>query len=538
MDTSKINALDFYQILHGVLRHDNSEAETARAAKCIAYASENAHVLKKILLDTEKYILQRVCDYKAAHDIPPTRELLDTYVKGQRHHELALKMLGVYDQVEDDLKMVTDRDLSLWVERRRENYRRVRLASGLRTAIDIASGAIAGEKKGETLSGPDDAARYARRFMLEDAALAPNIQPLGGDWAENVDHIRASLLGTLESPERTRIYTGYDKIDEQIIIGPTEEIRFVGILGHTNHGKSSYMLPMIYNMARSGKRILLVPREHSVEATWHRLTFMHAEFFPKLAIPSYSFWKRKPDQVSEEHKRNLDVLLDDLRERKSIKGSIEVLPLKSWPQIVERVQQPEEPYDVLAIDYLSHLETSGADKHIDEIKGIIRQAQALTKDYRNGRGLVIITPFQANRDGFRRADEGEMDAWGNYTSDVNAIEWFSQAAQDLDLIIGVWQKDWLKTNGQMKISCVKARASQFFEPHFVKVDRRTRYIRDIHLSRNDIGKVNEQPDNEDGSLRRFVIPIERAKKKWMLPGGIEDDTSDLEGPVPARAQNQ
>ncbi|HEX3682229.1 MAG TPA: hypothetical protein VHU83_06770 [Bryobacteraceae bacterium] len=539
MDTSRINALDFLQILHGTLRHDNSEAETARAAKCIEYVIEHAATLKKILLPSEKQLLQGVCDYRAAHNIAPDRELVGTFIKAMRRHELLLETLGKYDTFEDELKAVTDRDLGLYIERRRDNYRRVRMAAGFRTAMEIASGAVAGEKKGETLSGPEDAARYARRFIQEDAALAPNTQPLGGDWAENADHIEASLLAALETPEQRRILTGYQKIDEQIVIGPTEEIRFVGILGYTNHGKSSFMLPMIYNMCRAGKKILLVPREHSVEATWHRLTFMHAEFFPKLAVPSYSYWKRKPHLITEEHKRNLKIILDDLRERKSIAGSIQVVHASTWPQIIERLQQSEEPFDVLGIDYLSHLETSNSENHVEEIKGVIRQAQALTKDYKNGRGLVIISPFQANREGMRRADEREFEAWGDYTADTAALEWFSQASQDVDLLIGVWQKDWLRANGQMKISCVKARAGQFFEPHYVKVDRRTRYIRDVHLAQNEIGRIKEQPNTEDGSRTAVVVPIREKKPLTGVPGLVDDDTSDLDYPiVSARAQQK
>jgi len=77
----------------------------------------------------------------------------------------------------------------------------------------------------------------------------------------------------------------------------------------------------------------------------------------------------------------------------------------------------------------------------------------------------------------KEADEGEADDYGVYQN-LGAVEMYTDAARDMDLIIGVWHKGMIKDGSMLKLSCLKSREN-FFEPHLVQIDRRTRMVKDF-----------------------------------------------------------
>jgi hypothetical protein len=513
----ELNPRPYFQLLHALIRHDGSDAEIERTTKTLRWLDRGGKN-KELQAVTHQEEWDLICDvmrHRSLHHSAPKRETLEATVVTRDKHKAALDVLTRYGKEADSLLVIDHADMQMYLSQRIADYRTQHLIRSLKTAKRIATGSIQlpDGRKERTWSGIDDAGQYVRRAMMRDVGPG-STSVIEGDWAENADPIEQALVDMLRNPSRNRVYTGFQAIDEAISIGPSEPFKFIGLLGYTNHFKTGMLLNKLYNMARSGKKILLVPREMTVEETWMRLTFMHAEFF-KVALPSLSFWRKKSHQVTDEHIDNLKVVLDDLRSGASIKGSIEVISASTWAEIEEYLQSHDEPLDVLAVDYLSHLNTgkSGND-HREEIKTIIRKAQLISREYKNKRGLVVISPLQANREGMKTANEQEAEDWGVY-HDTNAIEWYSQAAQDMDLIIGVWFTGALKDQNLVKVSCMKSR-DEYFRTFHLRLDPRTLYLRD-HTSANatpghiptpkpaEDYSFSDAPDDSPWMMEDFVV---------------------------------
>jgi hypothetical protein len=472
---SDLNPRPYFQILHSVLREDASPAEMERSHLVYIWLTQNGNHLHDVCTADEWDLLGAIVDYFLANQlVVPTFDLLEQYLRTKPRTKSLLDLLEEYNEHHADaLKRLEYPDLHFSLNQRTEDWRVCQSNKALSHARTILLGSVPAWKKGEpALSGVDDMRTYLRKEMAKDVRRGK--PELAGDWAENADHIAQSLKDALCNPEAGRLYTGFDQVDKYTVIGSAQQNRYIGILGWTNHRKTGVALCMMYNFARAGKRVLYVSCEDTVEITWQRLTFMHDEFV-QSGLPGHSFWLRCPRAVTQEHRDALDMITENLKSGEAIPGSIDVIQVRTWAAIMERLQSSPEPYDALVIDYVGHLETEGKNR-TEEVKAIFRAAQSLSRTYKEGRGLVVVTPLQANKAGMGKVDEQEAEEWGAY-GDLGAVEMYTDAARDMDLVIGVWSKGYIQSNNQVKLSCVKSR-NEFFPTHLLCVDPRTQYMRD------------------------------------------------------------
>jgi hypothetical protein len=333
-------------------------------------------------------------------------------------------------------------------------------------------------KRATTVTGVDAALQFLATAKEEDFTVpfrAPE-----GSWRENSELTGDALIEALSDTVKDRCYTGFKHFDEAMAIGPQQSIRFIGIVGFLNHMKSSLLRTMSYNMARAGKKVLYISLEDSALNCWVQLCWLHSYERPDLNIPDLPFWKNNPKMVTDQHQDNLRALMDDIRNGPSIKGEIVVKTLNTWPEIEQELNMGlnGEPYDVVAIDYVSHMKVDAkrpGEKN-ELIKAIFSDIQSFCQTYRGGRGIVCITPLQANKQGFAAADAEADEDWGTYTMD--AVEQFTDAGRDMDAVFAVWNKGILDLKGMLKVSCPKSRERRF-QPHFLAVDRRTRMLLDL-----------------------------------------------------------
>ena len=447
--------------------------------------------------DQDKPLFCLLLDYAERYNMYPSYAQLEAYILNSRHvggklnHDLLALRLKELAKTQD----ATAIHAGSWTQIMDDYTHAGRTAyhrAGLLHALQILVGGVLGDPKMKTknMAGPDD----MMRFLMENAAkdfTLPSVAPEGA-WRENADLSADAMIDGLKDSIKSRCYTGFKHIDEALAIGPQQTIRYVGILGFSNHGKSTLLRTMAYSMAKSGKRILYIAREDSALNTWGQLSFLHSYQRPDLNLPAASVWKSQPQRVTAEHLDNLRLLIDDLQHGTSVPGEIVVKTCPTWAEIIRELEVGlnGKPYDVLMVDYLVHLDVgvTGQKMH-DEIKGIFKKAQSLSLDYKGGRGLVVITPIQSNKAGMKAADELEGAEWGVYP-DLGSVEMYTDAARDLDLIIGCWHKGTLRNQDIFKLSCIKSR-ERFFEPHFVQIDRRTRMVSDLPGGpKCDVGQIS------------------------------------------------
>lgn len=344
-------------------------------------------------------------------------------------------------------------------------------------AAQIVSGGMEHPKTKE--KGKLAAEQYLHEEKEKMVIKGPKV--ISGDLKTNADHIQ-NIFDSYILSDSSRIFTKFGTIDT-CVIGRRQPNRWIGILGYTNHGKSLLLLSLIYNMAMSGKNVLLVPREVSVDEAYMQLAYLHASNFPELELCSRAKWIEAGSTLDPKFDTNMKKVIRDLKNGTLLQGKIIVEPLESWGEIEEYMQATVDQvdYDVLAIDYFTHLMVKGRDE-VEEHKKDFRKAQMLTRNgIRNDKsGLVIVTPLQANKKGHDEAAKQEGDKIGEYQS-LGAIDWYTQAAQDMDMVISVWfEGDNLKevTPPNLMLRCMKARGGPLFAAHKVELNETLGYICD------------------------------------------------------------
>jgi hypothetical protein len=360
----------------------------------------------------------------------------------------------------------------------------LRLANIYAMASQITTGAVANPNTKE--KGPAAAEEYVQEEKGNLVVKTPH--EVGGELHENLDHIQ-NYINSFILGESKRIYTGFRKIDEITLMGKGQRNRWIGILGYTHHGKSLLLSTMLYNMACHGANILLCPRESSVDEAWMGFVWLHhSKVCPKRPIAERAEWMRIGKHVGMEKYNTIQMIVKDLREGTSIPGKIVVEPCKSWEEVEDKLHTTNKKYnyDVLAIDYFAHLDTEGGSKRdtdMDKYKKALRKAQMLSMNgiHNDQSGLVIITPLQANRKGYEEASKQEGDRYGVYEN-LNAVEYFTQAAHDMDCVMSVWYEgDACRevTPKQVLLHCMKARGNMIFPDHRLEIHPDTGLLSDI-----------------------------------------------------------
>jgi RecA/RadA recombinase len=375
------------------------------------------------------------------------------------------------------------------------------------------------EDSGET--GQDAAVLYRQQSNAK--RRDKKLRTVDGDLVKNIDYVDSLFESFLQKRDIGRIVTGFDHIDDATLIGQGYPNRWIGILGYTNHGKSMYLMSLLYNMALTGKRVLLVPREFSVDEAYMRFAFMHAKNFPDMPIISLNDWQMTGEKgISLDVWETKEFLIKDLKEGDTLKGSLDVKQFDTLNQIVDyaRAMNASEPFDVIAVDYLTHLEVKVM-KGMNEVeahKQDFRKCQMLSQNgvMNDKKGITIITPLQANKDGYEKATKDKTGGdFGVYES-LGAVEWYTQAAQDMDLIISVfYEGDDLRDNDppQMRVACMKSRSERFFNTHLVQVDVKTRYVHDMGKGRSKSTLIKpEDRFTEDEVVQRLNMDDDRVDK--------------------------
>lgn len=316
----------------------------------------------------------------------------------------------------------------------------------------------------------------------------------GGDLVENITVVNNEVDAYLdvETAASYRIKTGFKHIDDKTLIGPKHQ-RWIGILGYLNHGKSGFLMSMLYNMARDGANVLFVPREFSVMDAWQRFLWMHGNIFPELPAMDLHDWKRG-GKVGMLHWRAKEAASDHLKNG-GLAGSLDVRNFATWPEIEDyiKMRSYKKPVDVLAVDYIGHLDVEGRDQ-VAELNKVFRKAQLLTQNgiHNDGNGMVVITPLQANKKHYEAAaGEENAEKWGMYQS-AAAVDYFSQAARDMDCLIGVWSEGTLVAENpkKMLVYPLKARG-EWFSKHTIEIHEPSRYYRDLTDRKKMNGEVVE-----------------------------------------------
>jgi hypothetical protein len=449
-------------------------------------------------LDSETRLLWAILAYQEVnHRLPDAAALrywLDasTDVVIMRRRVLALEQLVEAETADDkligDLEMLINAGIA---EARKTWFKDIaaeaaRIADGNLTTDD-------NRIREQFGVGPDAGAAYFREKLLHDGGTVQK-RDLEGDIHTNLPSISIGLDEALQNPHAGRLFTGFRNIDDSVLVGT--DARYIGIVGVVNGGKSTFTRSLMYNFAQQGANVLYIPREQTCRRASEQFLWLHADAIGLGdELPSLFDWRARSNYVTDRQVQVRDEVFQDFAQRISITGSIDVVACSAMSDVLQHYEthKRRRAYNVVCIDYLAHLTLPANIK--DDLKGHAQdfaRFQALSQD----ENIICVTPLQANRAGFKEADEAEGAEWGVFQS-TNAIEQYSAAAQGMDLVVGVWYRGWIKAQDRMRISPLKVRDGLHIANADLFVGANTRRVRDAAQERVDNFDKPDNPNYKD-----------------------------------------
>jgi DnaB helicase-like protein len=323
---------------------------------------------------------------------------------------------------------------------------------------------VSGRQLPKTLKGASDAVAYLEtgltllqaRFHSGDIEGSVRLNA-SEVWDRYAEAKQAAQAGTAAKG----VFSGYKEIDDihdGLLPGD-----LALVVGFTSHYKSTLCYNWAYHAAVDyGKTVAIIPLEMSAKTLLNMLAVMHCYH------PQYEAIYGGAINVRYDHVRRgtLDVLqeqifreaLNDLQTNaayghilyKEPQQTTTVGSIKRWAEQQDR----KHPLHLLLVDYLGLVNPSSGDNSLREsavANATLREAKQLCTSFANGRGVSMLSPWQASREGYKEA----ITQGGQYT--LRALSWANEAERSADFVYSVFMDDTLKAQHQLVWGNLKAR---------------------------------------------------------------------------------
>lgn len=141
--------------------------------------------------------------------------------------------------------------------------------------------------------------------------------------------------------------------------------------------------------------------------------------------------------------------------------------LKAWAEVEFR----KNPFDILYLDYIELMKSENPSKDYGiELNQRIKDLKQFALHFNDGKGLRIVSAYQANRKGKEHADKND----GEYRLD--GLSYANEAERSADVIVYSYLNDELRANNQNKIGCLKNRSRPKFRQFIGKTNLASRKI--------------------------------------------------------------
>lgn len=345
-----------------------------------------------------------------------------------------------------------------------------KLVADLKEGIKIATQGVS--VKGSQVKGTDDA--VAHIFSTIQGKPKDDTGRMKASMKANATALDQLYQTRKSSPHQTYgIMTGYGVFD-QATAGMKKK-QFWLHAGFGGHLKSTMMLNFILNAAVDGGwNPLLFTSEMPAEDVQQLLIAMHSANprFNGVGRPLNAF-RLLLGALRPEEETFLQTVKDDLLNNTQ-HGNIRVIDsgeFTTFGSVMQRTvrEHAEEEVDVLWVDYITRLpiDTKYLRMDITQARNeTLADAKRFAMSFDDGEGLPVCSPFQVNREGFKKAktNEGRLDK--------TALAQYNAAEKEADNISYIFYDTDEEATSEPKVGMMKARygrvppnpVSVFIEP--------------------------------------------------------------------------
>jgi len=230
--------------------------------------------------------------------------------------------------------------------------------------------------------------------------------------------------------------------------------------GYGGHLKSTTMMNMIVNGAvNSGWNMLLFTSEMPAEDVQQLMVAIHSAnpIFNGQGRPLNAF-RLLLGGLQPEEEEFYRMVKDDLLTN-STYGNIKVIDsgeFSTFGSVMQRTQREnaEEEVDCLWVDYITRLPVDAKYRGMDITSArneTLADAKRFGMQFNNGIGLPVCTPFQINRDGYKRmkANGGKMD--------LTCLANYNAAEKEADIVTYVYYDAEEQATSEPKVGVSKSR---------------------------------------------------------------------------------
>jgi len=170
--------------------------------------------------------------------------------------------------------------------------------------------------------------------------------------------------------------------------------------------------------------------------------------------------------------------------------------LKAWAEIEYRKKQ----FDIIYLDYIELMKLENPNKEYTiELNQRIKDLKQFALNFNGGKGMRIVSAYQANRKGKEHADKSD----GEYRLD--ALSYANEAERSADVIIYSYLNDELRDNCQAKLGCLKNRNRPKFKQFRVKTNLASRKVYESLDEANDCAQKSFKKNKNDKLKKEELI---------------------------------
>lgn len=282
------------------------------------------------------------------------------------------------------------------------------LASGLRIMLDgdvVMDGDEASAARGYEAMRT----RVSTGFSKIDRLLVGGSTP-EADLARSAEHLYAAV-GSAQTDDALHFPTGIDVLDEAMPHGGPALGQMWFIAGFAGTGKTTFCTSVITHQAMlHGLNVLYLTGETLMEDCQIALVARHSRM-PHFGMP-YGINRLQVRQgLPDDQLAVYQAAVADLTSNSgSHYGHVRFrqMPLRNdFDDVLDTLNRTEAewPVHVLVVDSIDMVLPSTRDSRRDRLSQSIEEFASLAVAYQGGRGLIVISPYQINRESYNRALE-------------------------------------------------------------------------------------------------------------------------------------
>jgi hypothetical protein len=365
---------------------------------------------------------------------------------------------------------------------RRATIAYVRIKTGKTKAKDIESAfkEVGGMLNGQLVKGVDAAVAHlhsaARETPKDLAGKIPNSQ------TEAVQPLKNLLMERKANPHQTYgVMTGYGMFDSST--GGIRKKQLYLHAGYGGHLKSTMMLNMVLNAAVDGgwNPIVFSSEMPQAELMFSLVAMHSANPIFATTHPPLNLFRLLLGQISDEEEKFYDMVHDHLvnDSNHGVIRIIDVSEFTSFGSVQQRIirEHAKLEVDIAWVDYITRLPLDAKYWKMQYTEGMnltLADAKRFAMSFDNGNGLALCSPFQVNREGYKKAklSEGRMDK--------TALAQYNAAEKEADVITYIFYDEDEAATSEPKVGMMKSRWGQVsYKPVSLFIEPDSRRIFDL-----------------------------------------------------------